>query len=212
MQLKTKVGLALVAFGIGIFGAWDLWTKTRDFVPVSVPISLAAGQSISSSFKLNFDGLYLIEIEAEKLIPPDALGCLMGVEADARLCRDILPAIGAAWTLSSNGRELRRGSTTELHLAPVHADGVVRVIGEFQGQAGQEYKLQVTFTTDGSALTASHPRLKVGIASIAYTDLQSAGVLVFSTTFICVLFGVVMLSIAGFAKRGKTEPRKGSAW
>ncbi len=202
MQLKTKFGIALLALGAGIFAAWSLWTKTRSFVPVDVPISLAAGQTITSEFKPNFDGLYFIEIEAEKTIPLDTLHCLMGVEADAVHCKDIPSAIGAAWILSSNGRELIRGSSLELHSAPAQSGAIARVIGEFQGKAGQRYKLQVTFTTDGRNLAEAHPRLKVGVASIAYEDIQAASVLVFSTTFICVLFGVVLLSIAYFAKRG----------
>lgn len=207
MQLKTKSGLTLVALGIGIFAAWSLWTKTRNFVPVEHPVSLSPGQSITSEFKLNFDGLYLIEIEAEKTIPVDTLQCLMAVEADPVQCKDVPPALGAVWILFGDGQVVSHGSSLELHSAPVQADNVARVIGEFQGKAGQAYKLQVTFTADGKGLAAAHPRLKVGVASIAYTDIQSASVLVFSTTFICVLFGVVLLSIAFFAKRGSGGAR-----
>jgi hypothetical protein len=202
VRLKTKIGLALVAFGIGIFAAWNLWTKTRNLVPVDVSVAMGAGTTLISDFKLNFDGLYLIEIEAEKSVPRDTLGCLMAVQADAARCKDIPPAIGAAWILSSNGQETTRGSSLEMHSAPVQSDKVARVIGEFQGEAGQAYKLQVTFTTDGRSLGAAHPRLKVGVSGIANTDIQAASVLVFSATFICILFGVALLSIAFFARRG----------
>ena len=202
MQLPTKFGLALVALGIGVLAAWSLWTKTRKFVPVDVPTSLSAGQTTSSEFKLNFDGLYLIEIEAEKTVPLDTLHCLLGVEADTVKCKGVPPVIGATWILFKGGVELCHGSSSESHSAPVQSGGVARVIGEFQGKAGHEYKLQVTFTTDGRSLAPAHPRLKVGVANIAFTDIQAGSVLVFSTTFICLLFGVILLSIAAFAKRG----------
>ena len=39
------------------------------------------------------------------------------------------------------------------------------------------------------------------VASIVYTDLQSAGVLVFSMAFICELFGMILLAIALHAAR-----------
>ncbi|MGB7847704.1 MAG: hypothetical protein WBL63_18985 [Candidatus Acidiferrum sp.] len=201
MQLKTKLGLGLLALGMAVFAGWDLWVKTRKFVPVDLPVSLAAGQTITSEFKLNFDGLYLIEIDAEKTLPLDTLHCVMGVEGDAAKCKDIPPAIGTDWILSSNGQEVSHGSSLESHSAPVQSDGVARVIGEFQGKAGLAYKLQATFTADGRSLAAAHPRLKVGVSSIAYTDIQSAGVLVFSTAFICALFGLVLLSIACFARQ-----------
>jgi hypothetical protein len=202
VQLKLKFGLGLLALGMVVFAGWNLWINTRNFVPVNLPVSLVAGQTLTSEFKLDFDGLYLIETDAEKTLPLNTLHCLMGVEADAAQCKDISPALGATWILYSNGQELRHGSSQELHSAPVQSRTVARVIGEFQGKAGQAYKLQVTFTTDGRNMAPAHPRLKVGVSSIAYTDMQSAGALVFSTAFVCVLFGVVLLSIAWFARRG----------
>ena len=57
------------------------------------------------------------------------------------------------------------------------------------------------FASDSENLAAAHPRLKVSIASIAYTDLQSASVLVFSMMFICELFGIVLLVVAYYANR-----------
>jgi hypothetical protein len=200
VQLKTKVGLALVALGIGIFGAWNWWTKTRHFVPLSIPIPLATGQSISPGFKLNFDALYLIEVEAQKTLPPDTLHCLMGL-ADPARCKDLPSAIAANWVLSSENRVIKRGTSAELHTVPAETETISRVIGEFQGKAGQDYELQVKITTDGTRLAAAHPRLKVAAASIAYTDLQSADVLVFSMGFICMFFGAILLGIAYYAKR-----------
>jgi hypothetical protein len=201
LQLKTKIGIALVALGFGVHGAWNWWTKTRNLVPVNVPVMLAAGQKIPSEFKLNFDGLYLIEIDAEKTIPLDTLQCLMGVDANPTRCKGTPSAIAATWILSSNGQEIRRGNSMEPHSARAQTDGIARVIGEFQGKAGREYQLQVEFTSDGESLVAAHPRLKVGVASIAYTDLQSASVLVSSMVFICELFGVVLLVVAYYVKR-----------
>ncbi|MGB7731742.1 MAG: hypothetical protein WBL50_27235 [Candidatus Acidiferrum sp.] len=205
MQLKTKSGLALAALGIAILGAWNLWTKSRRLVPVDLPLSLTAAQPITSNFKLNFDGLYLIEIEAQKTMPLETLHCLMGVEADPARCKDAPPAITATWILSRNGQEYRRGTSAEPHSATAQTDGVARVIGEFQGKAGEAYQLQVTLTADASALATAHPRLKVTVASIAYTDLQSADVLAFSTAFICVLFGATLLAIALYAYRRRSS-------
>jgi hypothetical protein len=206
VQLKTKSGLALVALGIAILGSWNAWTKSRRLVPLDMPISLTPDHPITSNFNLNFDGLYLIAIEARETIPLDTLHCLMDVEADPARCKDVLPAIAATWILSRNGQPYRAGSSAEPHSAEPHsvsvqADGVVRVIGEFQGKAGEAYQLQLTLTSDASALAIAHPRLKVAVSSIAYTDLQSDDVLVFSMSFICVLFGLILLAIALYAYR-----------
>ena len=96
----------------------------------------------------------------------------------------------------------------ETHSAPVQSGGVARVIGEFQGKSGKQYILRVRVATDGRRLAAAHPRLKVGVSNIAYADIQAARVLVFSTTFICLLLGVILLSIAYFARRGASARNK----
>jgi hypothetical protein len=204
VQLKTKSGLALLGLGIAILGAWNAWTKSRRLVPVDMPLSLAAAQPILSDFKLNFDGLYLVEIEAQKTIPLDALHCWMGVEADPARCKDAPPAIAATWILFRDGQEYRRGTSAEPHSATAQTDGVARVIGEFQGKAGEAYQLQVMLTADASALAVA-PRLKVAVASIAHTDLQSAGVLAFSMAFICLLFGLILLAITFYACRRRSR-------
>jgi hypothetical protein len=201
LQVKTKAGLALIALGVSILGTWHWWSGTRNLGPVNVPVPSDAGQSVTSEFKLNFDGLYLIEIEAEQTIPLDVLHCLMGVEADPVQCKSTLSVINATWVLSSQGREIGQGSSRERHSAPVLADGVARVIGEFQGKAGTSYKLQTTFATGVGDLRAAHPRLRVKVADIAHVDLQTSQALVYATAMMCGLFGLILLGVAYFLRR-----------
>jgi hypothetical protein len=163
-------------------------------------VPLAAGQTITSALKLNFDGLYLIEIEAQKTMPLDELHCLMGVEAEAQRCKSLPSVVAATWVISSEGQDIEHGSSLEQYSAPAQTNAVARVIGEFQGRAGKNYKLQGTFAAGAGALAPARPHLKVAVASIAYTDLQSAKMLVFSTAFICALFGAILLVVAYFCK------------
>jgi hypothetical protein len=204
MPVKTKAGLALMVLAAGILGAWNGWIRTRSFVPVDAPVPFAAGQTITSDFKLNFDGLYLIEIEAQKTIPLDELHCLMGVEAEAQRCKSLPAVVAATWVISSEGQDIEHGSSVEHYSAPTQAQGVARAIGEFQGKAGKSYKLRVTFGAGAGALAPARPHLKVAVASIVRTDIQSAKMLVFSTAFICALFGAILLVVAYFAWRGRS--------
>jgi hypothetical protein len=199
VQLKTKFGLALVALGIAVAAAWNMWTRTRNLVPADLPVSLAVGQPATSNFTLNFDGLYLIQVEAQPVLPPNQLHCLLGVDANPVKCGSTQPVLGANWVLSSAGQEIRRGSSEEQHSA-APGNRVSREIGEFHGEAGHSYSLLVTFTRDGSALHAAHPHLKVAISGIARSDMQAASVLAFSAAFICIMFGLILLAIALHAR------------
>jgi hypothetical protein len=207
MRLHAKAGVILIILGFGIFCLWTWWKKTRNFIPVNSPVSLVAGQSLTEQFQLNFDGLYLIEIEAEKSLPPDALHCLMGVWRDARQCKDVPSAIEANWILTSGGQQIKTGGTRDSPISFDEAGTLSRVIGEFQGKAREKYQLQITFTADGSRLSPANPRLKIAVASIAYTDMESASALVFSLAFICVLFGFILLAVAPHTLRSPNHAK-----
>jgi hypothetical protein len=199
--MRTKAGIGLLVLGIGVFVAWKLWMNTRSQVPVNVPVSLKLGETIEKEFRLNLDGLYLIEIvvaqkDAEKGGRQGALRCLMGVGG-----AQCAPVIGANWALFRDGQEVRRGNSLESHSEPAEQGNVVRVIGDFPGEVGHEYRLQVSVTADGSALQPANPRLRVAVSSIIQADFQSANILAFSVSFICVFFGAILLGIGWFAPK-----------
>lgn len=196
MQLQTKAGIALFVLGLGVFGAWKAWTATRNETPLDVPFTLRAGETVTRQFHLNLDGLYLIEIAAERDATGEKVSCRMGVSTNPSECAGTGPVIDADWVLLRDGQEVRRGSSKEPHVAPSEAQSVVRVIGEFPGEVSRNYQLRVSIGADGRALDGAHPRLRVAVSSLARTDFESASVLVFSVSFICVMFGVILLGIA----------------
>jgi hypothetical protein len=198
-RMRSKAGIGLIVLGIGVFSAWKLWLNTRNQVPVDLPISLKSGEAVEKEFRLNLDGLYLIKIVAQKNMPLDKLRCLMGV--DAAQCTGIAPTIGANWVLFRDGQEVRRGDSLRSYSELSAPGNVLRVIGEFPGEAGHEYRLQVSITADGGALRLANPRLRVAVSSIVQTDFQSASILAFSVSFICVFFGAILLGIGWFAPK-----------
>ena len=172
-----------MALGVGVWVAWSAWTRTRKVEPVDVPVTVAAGHSQAQSFKLNYDGRYLVEITADA---PDNSG---------------LEAIGAEWSLWSCGQEVAKGNNAEAHSAPGGSAGSERVIGEFNGRAGQSYELQVKFTTASPDTQIRNTRLRVAVSGLARENLQAASVLVFSMMFICELFGMVLVGVSLWGRR-----------
>lgn len=183
MQMNMKFGIGLMMLGVGVWAAWRGWTRKVD--PVDVAVVLAAGQSVNENLKLNYDGLYLIEIAAENRETSQAQ----------------LGGIGVEWSLWSCGHEVKKGSTAESHSAQAQSGGVARVIGEFAGRAGQSYQLQLKFTTDARELQAAEPRLKVVVSGLARENLQAASLLVFSMVFICEMFGILLVGVGLWRRR-----------
>jgi hypothetical protein len=180
MHLKTKIGFGLIAAGVAVWMAWGQWARTRKIHPVEVPVTVGNGQGTTASFKLNYDGLYLIEVAAKN---PAAANAQMAT-------------LAAEWSLWSRGQELSRGSTTEAHSAPAQSGGLARVIGEFTGTAGQSYQLQVKFTSDVRGLQTAQATLQVLASGLARENLQATGVLVFSMMFICEMFGMILVGLS----------------
>jgi hypothetical protein len=188
--MKMKFGIGLMALGVAVCAAWSGWTRTRKMHPVDMPVMVGEGRETTESFKLNYDGLYLIEVAAEKTAAANAQ----------------IGTLGAEWSLWSCGQEVKRGSTAEAHSAPAKSGGLARVIGEFAGRAGQNYELRVKFTSDAQGLQAANPTLKVLVSGLARENLQAASVLVFSMMFICEMFGMILVGVS-LAVRKAARPR-----
>jgi hypothetical protein len=78
--ILAKVGLGFILTGIAAICSWALWSETRTWVPVDLPVSLTVGHIKTREFKINQNALYEIEIDAERNIPYQTLNCLLGVE------------------------------------------------------------------------------------------------------------------------------------
>ena len=183
--MKVKIGIGLMALGVGVWAAWGAWTGTRKVNAVDVPVAISAGQSATRSFLLNYDGLYLIEIASGKT--DEAQVGLLGLDAE--------------WSVWSSGKAVKAGGTKEAHSGPRQSDGLARVIGEFNGRAGQTYVLRVKFLNDAQGLNAANPRLKVAVSGLARENLDAASLLVSSTMCICELFGLILLAVGLLAKK-----------
>jgi hypothetical protein len=183
--MQIKLGVALIALGALVYAGWNGWLRTRSVKPVDEPVTVVAGQQVTESFLLNYDGLYLIEIAAENT----AAG------------KKGLSLLGAEWSVSSSGRETNHGTTDEVHSPPGKNRGVSRVLGEFNGRAGQSCELRVRFTKDAPELLGAKPRLQVAVCGLATENLNAAAVLTFSILFICELFGMILVGVGLVGRR-----------
>lgn len=190
--MHIRIGLTLMLLGVVLFGGWKVWTRTRRIDPVDMPLTVAAGPIATRNFLLNYDGHYLIEITAEKTAPAEAG----------------LANLGAEWSVWSGGREVSRGTTEEVHSAPGKSAELTRVIGEFNGRAGQSYELRVRFTKDAPELQMA--RLRVVVSGLAKENLSASSVLLFSIVFICQFFGLILVGV-GIWGRIRVPPGVGTS-
>jgi hypothetical protein len=84
--------------------------------------------------------------------------------------------------------------------------GANRLIGDFHGQKGQRYKLDVYVLSDTSSLNVTNPRLDVGVEDPSLEgSLVLTGLLKVVCTVIAVIGGLML--IGSFLARRQTKRR-----
>jgi hypothetical protein len=153
--------------GAIVFAPWPLQLLHRTREPVNMPISLAVGHVTTPEFKVIKDR-YIILVVAKKRLPFDELVCMIGMfPSNEGKCHD-KPLVQADWTVSSNGRIVAQGASHEAQGFGFTNKDVSRFLGEFEGEKGKKYVLDVEFTKDATALAVTDPHLSVQISNESY--------------------------------------------
>ena len=193
---RKLIGIFLIVAGPAVFGARALWSATRTFVPVSVPVSLTIGHIRSPVFKINLRSRYLIQIEAHKKIPYDILNCLMGVgDEQPQRCKATPSVIDVSWVLSSKGAVVSRGSSENNLGGAWTNDSVARQIGSFISEPGRLYRLDLDVLQDGKSLNPAEPRLRIEVHPSYYEGSALQDLPFLLATALSVVFGAMILLI-----------------
>jgi hypothetical protein len=203
MSSVGRLGVILIIVSIVTVGCWVLWSNTRSWNPVNIPIILSEGNQIKSDeFLVNLTGRYFINIHAKGALSFNELACSLGVTDLGQGPCSKPPAINLSWAVMRSGSIIAHG-TTDNFLGGGGAErlGVDRTIGYFQGQRGFRYTLDVTVLKDGTSLAVANPRLIVSAneAQLA-SNIVWGGLLKFSCI---VLFFIGLTMIIGSLRSGR---------
>ena len=192
LMRANRVGLALIAVGLVPLASWTVWSGTRTWRPVDMPVSLSQGSHFSTGeFVGNLDAQYAIAIDSENKIPLDDLECLLG-------SRSTCPSpsvVRVRWSLYSNGTVLQGTSDDTVgHGASGPSGEASRTIGFFKARKGQRYKLDCEVLADGSRLAITKPRLRISVFGTSYeSNLVIGGLLRLICTIISLIGGAFLI-------------------
>jgi hypothetical protein len=190
-----RVGIALIAVGLTPLACWTVWSGTRTWRPVDMPVSLSQGSHFSTSeFAINLNARYAIDIDSENKIPSDDLGCLLG--NGMRSTCSSGSVVRVRWSLYSDGTVLQGTSDDTLGDGSSGPSGEAsRTIGYFKARKGGRYKLDCDVLADGSRLAVTNPRLRISVADTSYeSSLVLGGLLRLVCGVICLIGGVFLIA------------------
>ena len=193
-MLKNRLGIALITAGIALTAGRIAWSQSRTYVPVDMPVSLSVGHVRTSDFKLNLRKLYLIEIEARKALPFDALNCMLGIKGViSDKCENVPSVLEASWSLSNAGAVVVSGSSTNNRGGDWTNHTIARQLGSFVAEPGRLYRLDVDVSTDGSSLNQTNPHLKIAVHPQYYEESALWDIPFFLASVVLVVLGATIL-------------------
>ena len=133
---------------------------------IDMPVSLAIGNVVRTpQFPVRHEA-YFIMVQAEKSLPFLDMVCMMGITmgpSELEECRKANKQLSlqANWTVLDGEHLVAQGSSTEEHDGEYTNKYLFKFVGEFKGEAGKKYSVEVKFIKDGTPLNVANPHLIV---------------------------------------------------
>lgn len=160
MRVRGRYALIVLVVGLCSLGIALFLTNVYRSEPMAFPFNLRPGTTASPAFRVDANGNYLIELEAERTLPFDQLNCLLGISPGITEPCELASPVDISWRVTSQNEIVAKGSSRE-GASGAWGDRVSRTLGRFPGKQGDEYVLHVESAKDASALADANPRIVV---------------------------------------------------
>lgn len=162
---NVKAPAWILAVGVALFCGFFIWANWYNWQPASFSIGLRPGITTSKPFSIDVTDLYSIELEIDRHLPFEQLICLLGDKDAIALnkCGTTASVINFNWSVLSVGGDLIEKGTSAgtPYIGSSSAAKMSRVIGRFQGTAGNKYVIRVESLQDVSVLADISPTINV---------------------------------------------------
>jgi hypothetical protein len=127
-----------------------------------LPVSLAIGTVRTPEFPVKHEA-YFIVLQAEPRLPFDDMRCMMGLKDGTLHYKDCKkePLVQADWAVRDDSHIIDHGSSSGFGAAEFTSKYLFKFLGQFMGESGKSYVVEMKFTKDGTPLEVTNPHLIV---------------------------------------------------
>ena len=169
-RVVDLLGQALAGLGL-VRGTMAQGPKIRKYprADVDMPVSLAVGTVRTPAFQVIPEAYYIM-VQIFKPFPRRDMEsfrewtCWMGMTSgpgEERYCNDEPPRLQATWRVLDGGRVVATGTSPLKASSIFETEYMIKIIGQFLGEVGKKFVVEVNFTNDGTPLNAGNPHLIV---------------------------------------------------
>lgn len=187
------VGLGLILVSTLWGAAWTVWSSTRIWEPLELPVSLARGHIRTPEFSTNVTGNYSLAVSFEGLRLQEDF-CRLGIS----IC-DRPSEFEARWIVTQQGKSIAHGSSEGHYGGPLWVDPS-RELGQFHA-GSRTYALDVEIVRGGAGFNSLAPRLVVVELGDARVQSDYLGAMGGLACFFLIPVGTFLLIRVGMNRR-----------
>jgi hypothetical protein len=202
MQMKltriSRIGLALIGFGLLIFLGFAIWVKSIRTAVLVVPFPMKA-EAVSKDFSVDYDAIYTMWVQFDRTVSREGAHCLLGAQKsglDADLnCKDLMPLLKFSWALGRDGKNGAIGSSSDVGSSSTEDNSLKVSIFSFPAQKKHRYTLTMNFEQDGSSLKIPPPKVRIELDIFNREDFIWAGMAFDSLGLLFCVIGAIMVLV-----------------
>lgn len=130
---------------------------------IDMPISLAVGTVRTPEFAVKHEAYFIMLYAQKGHLPFFDMRCMMGVEngtLDLKECKQE-QLLQADWRVWEGEHIVSQGSSSGWGAAEYTQGYLLKFLGQFMGESGKKFVVEVKFTKDGTPLNPTNPHLIV---------------------------------------------------
>lgn len=201
----SKIGVLLLALGLGTLLAVAVWLETAREILADVPMPMHT-TTVKQQFTVDHDApLYTLEVRFDGAVSDADARCLLGAkDSEVRPnldCGSIAPVFRFTWELRQDGQIVGSGSSARVGTVRTSNDGTEAMVVGFPARTKHQYEIALKFDEDAQKARAAGPRVRVKVDSFVREDRFIAGAILDWTALAACLAGVIVLSVQFFRQR-----------
>ena len=190
---------------VGLYGLNDYLFSAIEWAPLQIPVELVDGREHAGEFTARWGVVYEIRLDTDRNLDLQEQNCLLGIETVVpERCAGISPELNVSWQVKSDGEVIARGESNDSQVG-YWGPSMGKILGAFQAQGGQSYRVVASVGRTAPELQRSNPRLRIAVAprERKWTYVWSGLLIVLATCLLllAIVLSLVLLRRAHFRRR-----------
>ena len=163
-KILFRSAAVLLVAAAALYGVNDYLFSAIEWTPMRIPVELVEGRQHGGDFTARWGVVYEIRLDTDRNLDLQEQNCLLGIETVVpERCAGVSPELNLSWQVRTDEEVIAQGGSADSQ-AGYWGPSMGKILGAFQAQEGQSYRVTATVGRSSRELQQSNPRLQVAVA------------------------------------------------